>query len=103
MEVFRDFSICHYNSSNLEQDEFINKALWYNIMEKQKQRNRKYFLLGMLNTGNGGVDKYKVSMSNTEYFLVWNYTSLTLKGVLSSSKFIIKQIISLLSKNNAKR
>ena len=51
----------------------------------------------------GGVDKYKVSMSNTEYFLVWNYTSLTLKGVLSSSKFIIKQIISLLSKKNAKR
>ena len=103
IEVFRDFSIYHYNSSNLEQDKFINKALLYNIMEKQKQRNRKCLLLGMLNTGNGGIDKYKVSMSSTEYFLVWNYTSLTLKGVLSSSKFIIKQIISLLSKKNAKR
>lgn len=103
IEVFLDFSIYHYNSSNLEQDKYINKALLYNIIEKQKQKNRKCLLLGMLNTGNAGLDKYKVSMSNTEYFLVWNYTSLTLKGVLSSSKFIIKQIISLLLKNNAKR
>ncbi len=103
IEVFSEFSIYHYNSSNLEKDKFINKALLYKIMEKQKQNGRKYFLLGMLNTGNAGVDEFKASMSNKEYFLVWNYTSLTLKGVLSSSKFIIKQIISLWSKKNERR
>jgi hypothetical protein len=103
IEVFCEFSIYHYNSSNLEKDKFINKALLYKIMEKQKQNGRVYFLLGMLDTGNTGLDEFKLSMSNIEHFLFWNYTSLTIKGVLSSLKFIIQQIISLWTKKNVHR
>ena len=103
IEVFGDFSIFHYNSSNVEQDRFINKALMYKILEDQKQKMRKYFLLGLTNTGNTGIDYFKRSMSNTQFFLLWNYTSLSLKGILYSSKLIIKQILCQVSKRNERK